>query len=87
MRTIWKYPLTLEPVTLEMPAKAQIVHAEIDNKTQTPCLWALVESEEQTESRHFVIVGTGYEMPKAGKGRYIASFQHGPFVWHLWEVI
>ena len=82
MLTIWKYPLTLRGLTIDMPAGATILTVQLQD--ETPTIWALVDPDRPCETRTFTIVGTGHRVPD-GLG-YVGTFQQPPFVWHLFEV-
>lgn len=80
---VFKYALSFsEPADVLMPLSAKILH--VDSHNGVPCIWALVEAEEQPTPRRFYIRGTG--QPIAKEFSYVATFQVPPFVWHLFEV-
>lgn len=82
MRTIFKYPFeTADEVWIDMPADAEILTIQIQRGV--PCVWALVVPGEELETRYFKIYGTGSEIYEGGK--YIATYQTGSFVWHVFE--
>lgn len=88
MKTIWKYETPCESIFyITMPKDAEILCFQIDNKTYTPCIWAMVDNENRLEERTFELFGTGVFMPtEIGKIRkYIGTYQNGAFVWHLFE--
>jgi hypothetical protein len=85
MLTVRKYPFTVDDrVEIAMPAGARILKVECQG--ETPCVWALVNPDRPLERRRFRIVGTGMEILD-DLGRHIATFQHGRFVWHVFENI
>ncbi len=86
MRTIWKYDLTSQMTTVEVPEGGVVIHVDVDNKTDRPCVWIYVETEHKTVSRRFAIFGTGHAMPDNLQHGYMGSVQQGPYVWHVWEV-
>lgn len=81
--TIWKFPLMMEdyPV-VTMPRGAEVLCVQLQHGM--PTLWARVDPQKAKEDRALLIVGTGNPMPD-GAGRYVGTFQHGPFVWHVFE--
>lgn len=83
-RVVWKYPLAADRTNLDMPLGADILTVQVQN--QTPTLWALVEPDNVRETRAFQIVPTGGFVPLTMK-RYVGTWQSGPFVWHLFEVL
>ena len=86
MKTVHKYPLVNQPAfTLVMKEGAKIIH--VGAQADEPCLWALVDTEAEDETREFCVVGTG-EPANFTSSQYIGTFyQHaGRWVWHLFEV-
>lgn len=92
MKTIWKYETPFaENFVIAMPAKAEILCVQQDQKTNKPCIWALVDSDNELEKRYFELFGTGHELP-VGMGferKYLGTYQYqkGEFVGHLFERI
>ena len=84
MRTIYKYRLPVGAVFhVAMPTDAKIIH--VGNQDGSVHIWAEVENANPRETRNFVIVGTGHEMPR-DEGRHIGSAIVPPFVWHVYEI-
>lgn len=86
MRTIYKY--TLEVVDevqtfFTVPKGAKILC--VQEQHNRPTLWMEVDTAAETEQRHFVIFGTGEELPEGGERNYIHSVQIGGYVWHVYE--
>ena len=82
MLTVHKFQFSIDDsVRIEMPMNAKVLHVECQDLI--PCIWAHVNTANAKETRQFYVTGTGH--PVAGRLRYIASFQQGQFVWHLWE--
>ncbi len=82
--SIWKYELTPNCTTLDMPHDAQILSVQIQRGY--PKLWALVDTNAPEKTRHFRIYGTGDEIDDSENLKYIGTFQmHGALVWHLFE--
>ena len=95
-KTIWKFS-TLpnnrfeEKFTLNMPKGAEILTVQTDQKDNIPCIWALVNPENETEERYFELFGTGHDV-HFGMGvdrKYIGTYQYqkGEFVGHIFERI
>lgn len=83
MKTVWKFPLKIrDDQSVRMPLCAEIIHAGLDPQG-SPCVWALVEDTKPEIERTIHISGTGYPAPD-GDNRHVGSFNHGPYVWHVW---
>ena len=81
MQTIYKYRLELQPVQIvKLPLKRVLT---IQIQDGTPCLWALVNTNEMEIPLAICMAGTGaqdgndYERLK-----YISTTQLGGFVFH-----
>jgi hypothetical protein len=90
MRTVWKFPFEIKDrVLIQMPEEAEILLVECQQidmpgfGPRIPTIWAEVNTEHQFEERAFYLYGTGHKIP--APLQHIASFQHGQFVWHLYE--
>jgi len=82
MKRVFKYEFEItDNLVIPMPIGAQILHADI--QAGHPCVWALVDPEHAREDRRFAVHGTGH--PVFENEVHIATFQQGPFVWHLFE--
>lgn len=84
MRRIFKYPLPNMSVTVDMPEGAEIVRLGVQGPRSTPTVWALVDDDNPTEPRRFLVVGTGHPLPRGA--RYVGSSDSAPFVWHVVEL-
>jgi hypothetical protein len=85
-KTIWKYELTPDKLSIEMPKDAEILSVQMQN--DIPCVWALVNPENKVKEKVIEIFGTGHEMYCDGISRkFIGTFQmHGGLlVFHLFE--
>jgi hypothetical protein len=88
-KQVWKYPITpTERQSLKMPDGAEILDVQVQRGST--CLWALVDGERPKVTRHFVMVGTGHEIPEQDYGVwrvYVGTFQlaGGDLVFHLFE--
>jgi hypothetical protein len=85
MRTIWKYPLAVtdaQHVTMQRGAKVLAAQAQDD----ALCLWALVETNEDTEQRVVYVVGTGHPViDNIADFTHVGTvqFQDGALVFHV----
>lgn len=84
MRTIWKFPLTIaRRVSVEIPRDAELLSVQMQG--DTPTLWAIVDPEQRRTRRVLAVYGTGWDLPD-DLGRFIATFQHEPFVFHVFDL-
>ena len=59
MNTIWKYELEFEAITrLQVPKDAEILTVQKDDKTNKPCVWIMVNTENEKEERLYCGQGT-----------------------------
>lgn len=91
MKTIWKFELKFEEITkIEIPIGAEILTVQRDEKTNKPCLWAMVETHRQKEIRHIGLFGTGADLRVEiiSKMIYLGTFQYqkGAFIGHVFEL-
>ena len=89
-QTIWKFETPFEEIfTLEMPKGAEILSVHRDEKTNIPCILALVYPENEKEKRTFELFGTGQSIhTDMGISRkYVGTYQYqrGEFVGHVFE--
>lgn len=88
-KTIWKYELSPSITgnhTFKMPKDAEILIVQMQNNN--PCIWVLVNPNNEAEERFFELFGTGHEIPCDGISRkFIGTFQiqEGSLVFHLFE--
>ena len=86
-KQIWKFLLFIGKNEIKMPKGAEI----LDGQTQNgyPCIWALVNPNNETESRYFEAYTTGQDIhfDMGIERKYIGTFQtqSGAFVFHLFE--
>lgn len=81
MKTIYKYRFAEK---IEMPKGAQIISCQYQYGELY--LWVIAGTNNEIETRNFVIYGTGHEIdPNLGLF-HIATVQDGPFVWHIFEL-
>jgi hypothetical protein len=83
--TVYKYPFEIAgEVVIPMPFGAKILRVEC--QAGQPCMWALVDADRVIETRRFLVRGTGHDIPRnPAEIEHIATFQQGPFVWHMFE--
>ena len=97
MRIVYKYPLKVEDYqVVTMPKGAQIL--TVQTQREEPCIWALVDTENDPEERYFRIAeekryfriaGTGHPIRLKDKLlRYVGTFQliGGDLIFHVFEI-
>ena len=87
-KTIWKFTLnTTDVQQVEMPAYSEILCIQTQN--ETPCIWALIDPENEPVKRTFEIFGTGHNIPSNSKRNYIGTYQlmGGSLAFHCFERI
>lgn len=81
---IWKWPLNMTAEQdLQLPSAARFLALQLQGGN--PQLWFMCDAHAALESRRFVIHGTGHPVPD-NHGEYVATFQTGALVWHVFEV-
>ena len=81
METIYKYRIEItDRQLIRLPVGRKIIHAGPD-PMGTPCLWAIIDTEDPAFPEELFIVGTGNPMPPLAS-EHIGSFVQGQFVWH-----
>jgi DNA-directed RNA polymerase subunit RPC12/RpoP len=88
-RKIFKYPLTIDDeIEISMPEGSEIlaVHTQANYLMQTPCIWAIVDTDAPLTTRRLCIRGTGHAF-KGNEGKYIGTCQIDSefLVFHLFE--
>lgn len=85
--TIHKFTLRPRPSfgaqAIDLPVDAQILDCQMQGGRLA--LWALLDPSATSLLRAFRVYATGTGLPTA-PGRYIATVQDGPYVWHVFEV-
>lgn len=81
MKTIWKYTLTRNAIS--MPEGATVLYGAMQDKEF--CIWAMVDTEQPVCSRMFDVIGTGWTV--SSDMRYVSTCIDGPFVWHIMETV
>ena len=83
-RAIWKFPLAGPHQGVVVPVGARVLAAQAQRGV--PCLWMLVDPEAPTETRVFIVAGTGHSLPhEIERAPYIGTVQIGEMVWHIFE--
>jgi hypothetical protein len=84
-KTIWKF--TLQPeCKLEMPKGAQLL--SVCEHGGDICLWALVDPVAEKETRRFLGVGTGHDVPDVPMNFIgTANLSGGSLVFHVFELV
>lgn len=85
LKSIWKYPINVsDRIELSMPKGAEILCVQM--QYEFPCIYALVNVNEEKEVREFRVVDTGHPLQQYN-GKYIGTFQlhGGDLVFHLFE--
>jgi hypothetical protein len=89
MKTIHKYPLQIiASQVVIMPRGGEII--AVQTQGQVPCIWAMVDPDNDVEMRIIEMFGTGDTIhDKQGKRRYIGTFQikSGESVFHAFEYV
>lgn len=93
MKTIYKYPLVIEPfeyiIEIDLPEDAKIL--TVQNQNKIPTIWVLLDTDKPKVKRSFKIIGTGHKIDKTISLNYIGTIQNesilGSLVWHLFEII
>jgi len=85
MKTIWKYTLEPDCLSIAMPVGSKILYAR-EQRDQI-CIWALVDPEAKTETKQFEVYATGHDVPDR-YGEYIGSahIMGGTFIFHVFEL-
>lgn len=91
-QTIWKYETPFEQYfEIQMPKGAEILSVQSDEKTNRPCIFALVYPDNEKETRYFELFGTGNTIHNdMGISRkYLGTYQYqkGEFIGHIFERI
>jgi hypothetical protein len=83
--SVHKYELSdsVNQTLVNMPAGAEILRLAVQRGV--PTIWARVDPDADRVTRTFQIFGTGNPIPPAAK--YVGTFDVGPFVWHVFELL
>ena len=89
MKTIHKYKLEIKDIQeIEIPAFAQIL--SVQTQFETPCIWAMVDTDHKKVKYKFRTIGTGPQLDDDDvNGKYIGTYQlrGGELVFHVWQMI
>lgn len=87
MKVIYKYEVGFGSSEIEMPKGADILHAEIVERSVF--VWALVNPKHKMKKRSFNVFATGQELADYDKKHYhyIRTMISNAYVWHLYEVL
>lgn len=83
MKRIFKYPLeTTDEQVIRIPRGAVPLCVQVQ---AGPCLWALVDDTQPSESRTVRVIGTGHPIPDADRLGYVGTYQFhgGALVFHV----
>jgi hypothetical protein len=79
---VFKYPFNISStIDVLMPPHAKVLY--VDSQDGIPCIWALVDPQEQPKPRRFYMRATGQLV--SSNLAWFATFQVAPFVWHVFE--
>ncbi len=82
MNAIWKFPIEIDDeFELNLPVGADLLDVQIQNGK--PVLWAIVDPNADTKPLRFYVIGTGRTW--RDDLAYVATFQVGAFVGHLFH--
>jgi hypothetical protein len=84
MRTIYKYELTPNGIVADMPRGAEVLTVQVQHGK--PCIWAMVDPDAPTHTRHFRVIGTGHRFEAdVLRSMYVGTFQleGGSLVFHV----
>ena len=87
-KTIWKFELKImDEQLIHMPKGADLLSVQTQNGI--PCMWVLVDPNNDTEDRYFEVFGTGHKVhcDMGVEREYVGTFQmhNGGLVFHLFE--
>ncbi len=82
---IYKYPFHVGySQNIAMPFGYRVLAVQMQG--DLPCLWAMVNPEKPSHDVEIRVFGTGHPLPDGiGDACYLGTFQHGVFVWHVFE--
>lgn len=86
MKSIWKFPLGItDSQHVLMPTGARILC--VQSQRDTPCLWALVDTDVARVGRMIHMRGTGHNAEDVQHLPYVGTFQveGGSLVFHVFD--
>ncbi len=83
-KRVFKYPIpsTAKTFTLLLPGGAKFL--TMTWQRDQLMAWFEVQDSARVVERKFESFGTGQEIPDSYK--YVSTFMHGPFVFHVYEI-
>ena len=87
MTTIYKYPLMAQVNKIEMPL-ATILSVGLD-PNNIPCIWAIVDTNSEKETRIFELFGTGWPLDDVIEEYhmyFLDTIKEGLYMWHVFEL-
>jgi hypothetical protein len=83
-KTVYKWPIPMQErtFTLDLPKGWKFLSLMLQG--DRPHVWLEVQDGIAREEFDFGLYGTGHEIPLSAT--YLASFQFGPFVFHLYRL-
>ena len=87
MRVIHKQQIPLGPgeFSITLPRGAVILDVQRQNNSGNLCMWYLLAAGAAYEEKKLYVFGTGQHIPDGLKLAYVATYQEGGFVWHIFE--
>ena len=87
MQVIYKYPIKMPGYNaMSLPENYKILKLGYD-ANDIPCVWALVETDNEKVDFDITLVGTGWPLDINPEiATYIDTIVDGPYVWHAFEV-
>ena len=88
MLKVFKYPISpADYFEIEMPENSQILR--IDEQSDLPCLWALVNPSNPKKLYRFRMAGTGHPINENETLEFINTFfmAQGALVFHVFRVL
>lgn len=84
---IWKYPLKVDVAPAAViPIDGTVLHVDVQGGE--PFAWVEHRHPPFAEQKQLLIRGTGHEFERQWPvDRHVGTFLHGPFVWHVYEVL
>lgn len=87
MKTIWKFELEIvDDQSIKLPRDSKILAVQTQN--DNPCIWVLVNPDNDKEKVHIRIIGTGHPIEDNFNGKHIGTFQvlNGSGIFHVFVV-
>lgn len=84
MKRVYKYPVPMRSTKFSIPLPRSFKFLRIGFQADILQMWAEVSPEEPKLPIDFQVFGTGQDMPDGLK--YLATYDNGPFVLHLFQV-